>query len=434
MQNSSKQFILLKSEDNSCLIESAMRLHSKSYKSNMLFLSQKELSFVKSSIELLKDSMPEFDDVYSQTRFMFLKLPWADLDEMYGKTFFINEIQKMMKEEEFSTLYFHRADTFFVGCTRRDMERIISDIVEIARYYQKDVIFSLGEANRLGKIIDDVLYKEADVEYFIKRDATGVCQNNMTKCKKDESNIVLFSDKPEIVAFHKYIFKKDTNIHFNHISAVDENQSVLENADIIIFNLHNIPLKDNILLHIKKHNLKTKFIFLSRDKLIRKRDKVKKIEKGIFAIFEHNFDLLEYIYTIEKMIGHDFYTTVLNKVNVLPRNRYFRNEEVLKNSVYTLLNYHIYFSMVIVEYAENGAVTQEVIENCIRDLDSVYHSNENRHLIFLLVDIMPTNALDLIAHRLEDRDITVVSKEVFDVNSCSSMLGFSKKKQIDSVS
>ena len=90
MQNSSKQFILLKSEDNSCLIESAMRLHSKSYKSNMLFLSQKELSFVKSSIELLKDSMPEFDDVYSQTRFMFLKLPWADLDEMYGKTFFIN--------------------------------------------------------------------------------------------------------------------------------------------------------------------------------------------------------------------------------------------------------------------------------------------------------------------------------------------------------
>ena len=122
------------------------------------------------SIELLKDSMPEFDDVYSQTRFMFLKLPWADLDEMYGKTFFINEIQKMMKEEEFSTLYFHRADTFFVGCTRRDMERIISDIVEIARYYQKDVIFSLGEANRLGKIIDDVLYKEADVEYFIKRD------------------------------------------------------------------------------------------------------------------------------------------------------------------------------------------------------------------------------------------------------------------------
>lgn len=432
MQNShnDKQLILLKSEDNSCLIESAMMIHHQSFKDNMLFLSHKETSFVSDSIMYLKEDMKEFSSIYSQMRFMFLKQTWNVLDEMYGKTFFINEIQKMMKEEDFSTLYFHRADTFFEGCTKRDMERIISDIAEIARYYHKVVIFSLGEQTRLAQIMDEVLYKEIDLEYLIQKDQAGNCQSRMLKCKKEDVNIVLFSDKDEIVEFHKYILKKDTHIHFNHITELDENQVLVEEADIIIFNLHNIPFKDKLLTLIKKRKLRTKFLYLSDDDVIRKRDKVRKIEKGISQVFEKSFDLLEYIYTIEKIIGHDFYTTILDKVNILPHNHYLKDEEILEDTLYNFLNYHIYFSMVAVEYKSINPITLNVIENSIRDLDLVYHNENNKSLIFLLVDILPQRALFLINQRLKDRDIEVLAKQAFDVNECFSMMGIKKTQEI----
>ena len=420
------QLILLKSEDNSCLIESAIKLHHQSFKDSMLFLSHKEKSFVTNSMTHLKENIKEL----SQIRFMFLKQAWTTLDDMYGKTFFINEIQKMMKEEEFSTLYFHRADTFFEGATKRDLERIISDIAEIARYYHKVVIFSLGEQTRLGQTMDEVLYKEVDLEYLIQKDKSGNCQSKMLKSKKEDANIVLFSDKNEIVEFHKYIFKKDTHIHFNHVKELDENQILIEEADIIVFNLHNVPFKDKLLTLIKKRKLRTKFLFLSDDDIIRKRDKVRKIEKGISQVFEKNFDLSEYIYTIEKIIGRNFYTTILDKVNILPHNHYLKDEEILKDTVYSFLNYHIYFSMVAVEYKSVDPIIFDVIENSIRDLDLVYHNEQSKNLIFLLVDILPQRALFLINQRLKDRGIRVMTKQAFDVNECLSMMGIKNTQEI----
>ena len=427
MENN-KQLILIKSGDNSCLIESAIQVHNLSSDENILFLSHKEVSFVQDSIKLLEKKIKHFSNI----RYMFLKQTWTVLDDMYGKTFFINEIQKMMKEEEFSTLYFHRADTFFEGCSKRDMERIIPDIIEIARYYHKVVIFSLGEETRLGRIIDEVLYKDVDVDYLVKRDKTGSCKNKILKSKKDDTNIILFSDKKDIVELHRYVFKKDTHIHFNHVLELDINQSLVEEADIIIFNLHNVPFKDKLLALIKKRNLRTKFIFLSDDLVIRKRDKVRKIEKGISQVFEKNFDLSEYLYTIEKIIGRDFYTTILDRVNILPRNHYLKEEEILKDTVYSFLNYHIYFSMVAIEYSSTESITLDTIENCIRDFDLVYHNEKEKNLIFLLVDILPNRALSLITNRLKDRDIDIVSSQAFDVNECFKMMGIKNVKYIKS--
>jgi hypothetical protein len=278
--------------------------------------------------------------------------------------------------------------------------------------------------------MDEVLYKEVDLEYLILKEKSGNCQSKVMKMKKEDTNIVLFSDKNEIVGFHKYIFKKDSHIHFTHVEDLDENQLLVEEADIIIFNLYNIPFKDKLLNLIKKRKLRTKFLYLSSDNVIRKRDKVRKIEKGISQVFEKNFDLLEYIYTIEKIIGRDFYTTILDRVNVLPHNHYLKDEDILKDSVYNFLNYHIYFSMVAIEYSGESSITLDVIENSVRDLDLVYHNEKNRNLIFLLVDILPKHALSLIMGRLNDRGVEVITNQAFDVNECLSMVGIKKMPHI----
>jgi hypothetical protein len=428
-----KQFISLKSEDNNCLIEAAMKLHREDSWEDMIFLSHKESSFVKNSFINLKEHMEDFSAIYPQMRFMFLKESWSELNEKYGKTFFINEIQKMMKEEEFSTLYFHRTDTFFDGCNQRDMERIFSDIIEIGQYYNKKIIFSLNDQTRLGQIMNDILYGEVDVEYALSKNTTGECQSKIYNCKKEESNIVLFSDKREIVDFHRYLFKKDTHINFKYITQIeDKYQIISDDTDIVIFALENIELKNKLLKYIKVHKLKTKFLFLSPDEIIRKRDKISKMQKGISLVFEKNFDLLEYIYSIEKIIGRDFYTTVLKRVNIAPRSRFVTDIEAFKDIVYNFSNYHIYFSVVAVEY-NNSDIDQSVIENSIRDLDVVYLDAQNNGLVFLLVDMLPSLALSLVTQRLNNRGIDLKSKQVFDAKEFVALMNTNANKKKEEI-
>jgi len=417
-----KQFISLKSEDNNCLIEVAMKMHHEDSFEDMIFLSHKESSFVKNSLLNIKENMPNFSEIYEHMRFMFLKESWCDLNDKYGKTFFINEIQKMMKEEECSTLYFHRADTFFDGCSQRDIERIFSDIIEIAQYYNKRVIFSINDQTRLGQIMDDILYGEIDLEYVISKNSAGECEAKMFNCKKDKSNIILFSDRKEIVDFHKYLFKKDTHIDFKHISNIeDKYQIITDDTDVVIFALQNIELKDKLLNYIKVHKLKTRFLFLSDDKIIRKRDKISKMKKGISLVFEKNFDLLEYIYSIEKIIGRDFYTTVLKRVNIAPSNRFVTDIEAFKDVVYNFSNYHIYFSVVAVDY-QNSTIDKKVIENSIRDLDVVYWDEQNNGLVFLLIDMLPSLASSLVVERLKERNIDIKSQQVFDAKEFVTLM------------
>jgi hypothetical protein len=88
--------------------------------------------------------------------------------------------------------------------------------------------------------------------------------------------------------------------------------------------------------------------------------------------------------------------------------------------------------MVAVEY-KNDDLKQETIENCIRELDSVYHNKDAKNLVFLLVDILPHRGLTLISQRLEDRGVEVVSKQAFDVNACLLMISDERKNKMKEV-
>ncbi len=413
--------ISLKSQENSTLIKVALEQNKEQ---KMLFLSHKESSFVTNSFKEINDNNQKLSYSYPYIRFIFLKDSWSILDASYGKTFFINEVQKMMKEEDFDTLYLHRGDTFFEGSTKRDIQRVISDIIEISRYYHKRVIFSFNEKTALGKIIDDVVSVEVDLELEAFKDSDGVYKSRIIRCKKEHTNIVLFSDKKEVLDFHKYIFKKDPNINFLYIEKLDVNsKTVLANSDIIIFNLDNIDLKDQLLRFIDKQRLKTKFLFLSDEKVIRKRDKIRKLEKGIFQVYEKYFDLLEYIHTIEKIIGRNFYSEVLKQVNIVPTNKYFKQIEEFENVVYNFRNYHIYFSIVAIKYEDESAVDKELVESCIRELDMVYHDEINKKLLFLLVDIFPSNGFSLVSERLREQKVSIVKKEAFCADEFIHLMG-----------
>ena len=110
-----------------------------------------------------------FDDIYLNLSFMFLKDSWRELDKIYGKPFFIYEMQELMKNEKFSTLYFHRLDTIFDGASSEDCEQLIEDIRELARYYHKRVFFSINSKTKLGQILKPILENSVDYEHIIKK-------------------------------------------------------------------------------------------------------------------------------------------------------------------------------------------------------------------------------------------------------------------------
>lgn len=412
------QLVSLKSDKSDCLISQAIALHEKMCDGTMLFLSHKDANLVKDAFS----SSPK-----ALVRTLFLKDSWSVLDKQFGKVFFVNEMQKMCREEAANTLYFHRADLFFDGASTRDMERIISDIADVAHYYHKKVIFGINDSNRLGQTLDELLQDAADICYGVSQ-YNGKCQLQVLKQKKEDVNIVLFSDSKEMVSFHEYLFKKDSHIRFDHIAKLDSRaQKLLEEADCIVYNIENIGLKEQLLKVIGTQKLKTKFFYLSNDKVIRKRDKIDKLEKGVTHVYEKDFDMLEYIYDIEKSVGRAFYSNILQQVNIAPKNRYITDVEKFKTILYNYSNFHIYFSVTAVEYSAETPMDQSLIESCIRDQDIVYHDSNNRHVMFMMLDTLPRLSKQIIESRLEAKQIAIKALQTYDVHACQSMIGYAKE-------
>jgi hypothetical protein len=180
-----QQLILVNSTNNTKLLRSALSLHKE--QKNLLLLSNSSTIFLRESFKSLQKEMTDFNKLYSNIRCMFLKDDWSVLDQMYGKPFFIYEIQNLMKENSFSTVYFHRLDNLFTGASSNDCKQLITDIRDFARYYNKKVIFSIDENTQLGEILLPILKDEVDYEHTIEES----CDNCIKKALQEPVNLVL---------------------------------------------------------------------------------------------------------------------------------------------------------------------------------------------------------------------------------------------------
>jgi hypothetical protein len=180
-----QQLILLNSSNNTKLLKSALSMHKE--EKNLLLLSNSNTLFLRESFKIIQKEITDFDKLYSNIKCMFLKDDWTVLDKIYGKPFFIYEIQNLMKDENFSTIYFHRLDNFFTGVSSQECKQMITDIRDFARYYHKKVIFSIDENTELGKILISLLKHEVDYEHAIEES----CDNCIKKALQEPVNIVL---------------------------------------------------------------------------------------------------------------------------------------------------------------------------------------------------------------------------------------------------
>jgi hypothetical protein len=160
------KLILLNAKNDTYLVKSALDFYQKN--TNILLLASQVTSSLKNNFKKLQKDLSNFDEIYAHINFMFLKDSWTILDNIYGKPFFTYEIQKLMKNQKFSTLYFHRLDMLFSSASEEDCIQLISDIRDFARYYQKKVLFSIDEKTEFGQILKPILLDIVDYENMIE--------------------------------------------------------------------------------------------------------------------------------------------------------------------------------------------------------------------------------------------------------------------------
>ncbi len=165
--SNNNQLILLNATEDTKLIKSTLNLCQKD--KGILFLADKVTLDLKDSFKTLQCEIHGFDEIYTRMSFRFLKDSWKMLDKIYGKVFFLYEMQEMMKDKRYSTLYFHRLDTIFYGASCEDCEQLISDIREFARYYQKKVLFSIDAKTEFGQVLNPILQDAVDYEEKIEK-------------------------------------------------------------------------------------------------------------------------------------------------------------------------------------------------------------------------------------------------------------------------
>jgi hypothetical protein len=159
------QLILIKSVDNTDLIEAVFRFHQKDEK--ILLLANRNSSFLSGSFEQLHTKMKNFEYIYSHTNCMFLKEDTAVQKPTIGDNSFLDEIETFIRDSEYSFIYIHRLDTLLESLLPYECEYLISEISALAYKYSKKMIFSINDKTIQGRILNPLLSKVITQEYMI---------------------------------------------------------------------------------------------------------------------------------------------------------------------------------------------------------------------------------------------------------------------------
>jgi hypothetical protein len=149
---------------------------------------------------------------------------------------------------------------------------------------------------------------------------------------------------------------------------------ILLNPDIIIYNPFDESIDFSVCNTIKQNKLKSKIIYITNEEYIRGDDKITAINEGCYDVFPINFNLLDFLSEIEKLIGISFYTTELNK---LYPAREIKDLDYFCEIAEALVKEKIFFSILKFE------TKKEIKKELLRKHDFIY-KYENKYIILLL--------------------------------------------------
>jgi len=336
-----------------------------------------------------------------------LKENWLEIKSSYGFDFIYDDIGRIVKETNCDAIIFHRPDLMFSEGEYEFAKLFIEKFIEIVNTNSNKHIFITADSNHF---LTDFLENYTDISLFMKkqnyyREITinhslypinfnhydFIYENNsfMLKMHKEKgrtkqfkttsqiNNILVISKDERFKKLNKFILEKTFNIDF--AENLTEVINKLENLpDIVIYQqMQNIP-DFNICSVVKEKSPNSEIITVLNKNYVRTEDKTDAMQSHCYEVFPKNFNLEEYILSIEK-INHNFFYS--NKIKLLPPQKISPTFDNFCKSIKTLNDEHIFFSFI-----KTKNFNKEII-NKLRNHDIIYIDEYNNLLYLCLIDV-----------------------------------------------
>ncbi len=423
------EFILVEGAKKTGKLMFSLFTASKEKKEKILLFSTYSQNILNKRLEAIKyQNIKSINDTIEKTKILTMKEEWTSIKSSYEIEYLIKDIHKAIEKEKPDFIIFHRFDLFFDPHETSSLKYFIEKLLDTKTSNNIKLIFTSDISSVNREIIENIenfsdiniLIEKYDEKRVLKIKNTifpvkyDICEflifNNDIKILpapgKTNREIIekkLLSEKrPEILIISKndkliklltYILKPSV---FNIDIAKNTSEiinKILHNPDIVLYNPFENSLDFSVCHTIKQQNLKSKLIYITNETYIRGDDKITAINNGCFDVFPINFNILELLSEIEKIINLNFYTYNITKLKI---SHTIENKKTFCNILKSLQDEKIFFSLVIFKTSE------KIDMHLLRNHDFLYEDGEMKYLILL-------NTLK--------ENIDIVMKKLFPNNS-----------------
>ncbi len=393
-------------DENRCALLFCLQLQHELNDAKMLVLTANNFQLVYDNLERVKPYVSYFDTLHERTKYLFLKESWLTLNAQYGARALSNELSSLVEHSVEELFFLHRIDLLFDKVFNKELEDVLIAFIKDIRYHHKRVIFSYNSKTATGKAFEELFVDRRDISYHIeadKSDVDGDCYMTIKTynkfLKKPYAQIVLISDQKDIIDMHHIIFNNQKNIKFKHLSLEEFKKGIGtmdETTDVVVYNDSQTTLDKKVVSELKEIAQFSKIFQLSDKKFLRKPDYGNAKALGIDYLAPLNFDIEEYIASIETVIENDFYS---RKLKIFFENEQSQKVDFdkLKRHVVELKDQQILFSLLSanIEDIENSSLSA-----LVRERDYIYQDTASKTVVFVLVNILRESAHDILAKRL----------------------------------
>jgi len=388
--------------------------------SDILFFTSQNYLLVKSELNHLKIHSKIYENFQERVIFHFLKGTFHKTNDD-----FLSNFEKSVKAFKGRTVYFDRVDYFLDCPSLEHYEENLKSINKIVKKYEKNILYIYSSKSSKKNTFNKAIAKNTTILDFSnqkQKEATmpafqalqeelldELTHKQYTQESNSKIQIMLMSDNDELKKLHYYIFSSANDLEYYTIDILPEDEmSIIEEMDIILYNKKDSALKARILKHIKKEKLSLKFFEITNNDYLRQKDLLNASIEGVDKLFKKDFLIEDYIISIEMYLKSNFYS---KRVLALPEEELLvSKKELYDMRIKSLLEKKIFFSKLTYAYESDTDISAYNLQKIVREYDTIYINKRKKEISFIILNTLPQFAKELIQNRIKNFSIFLEKK------------------------
>ncbi len=225
--------------------------------------------------------------------------------------------------------------------------------------------------------------------------------------------IVLISDNQELKKLFYFVLSTSSDVNYYTFNEINDDElALLCEMDIVIFNKNDEKLKETVKSLIQNNHLPITFFEITNQKHIRQRDILKAHNSGVDRLFKQNFQFEEFMIAIEMHLRTNFYTKRLLEIPS-QKSILIKDRKKFEDRVTYLLENRVFFSLIKYNYKSDIEIDKYNLSKILREDDTILLDIESQKIEFLLLNITPNFAKELIHKRMRNFSISLEEIEAY---------------------